>query len=91
MLVTWRPCRLSTPTRRRDGRAVDSSRLEGRAEGRVVANGRDSAAVGPGLSVVSALQRPGTNDVEAALVRAAGRAGTWRFDLSGQARSDRAA
>ena len=52
-------------------------------EGHVVINGRMWPARA-GLSPIAVERRPGTNRVEAVLVRAA-RPGVWRFDFSGQA------
>ena len=53
------------------------------AEGQVVANGGAAIAVRPGLAPLTAPTRIGTNGVEAVLARAAGRPGTWRFELGG--------
>jgi uncharacterized repeat protein (TIGR02543 family) len=55
------------------------------AEGQVVMNGRLAAPARPGIAALAMETRPGTNRVEAALVRGGGRPGTWRFDFSGQA------
>lgn len=61
-----------------------TSQLEVEAgEGQVVVNGRMSPAKA-GLSAIAVERRPGTNRVEAVLVRGA-RPGVWRFDFSGQA------
>ncbi len=47
-------------------------------------NGTDAFFPGAGPSRITGPVRPGSNRVEAVLVNAAGRGGTWRFDLGGQ-------
>lgn len=54
-------------------------------EGQVVVNGRRASAVPPGVIAIAAERQPGSNLVEAVLVRAAGRPGRWRLDLGGHA------
>jgi hypothetical protein len=49
------------------------------AQGQVVANGTDLAFPGPGRSQIVLPVHPGRNRVEATLVDATGREGTWRF------------
>jgi hypothetical protein len=51
------------------------------ASAQVVVNGRTAAFVGQGRSVGGADAARGVNRVEATLVRADGRAGTWRIEL----------
>jgi hypothetical protein len=53
-------------------------------QGQVVLNGTDAFFPSAGPSRVTAPVRPGSNRVEAVLVNANGRGGTWRFDLGGQ-------
>jgi hypothetical protein len=53
-------------------------------QGQVVLNGTDAFFPSAGPSRVTAPVRPGSNRVEAVLVSANGRGGTWRFDLGGQ-------
>jgi hypothetical protein len=52
--------------------------------GQVVLNGTDAFFPSAGPSRMTAAIRPGSNRVEAVLVNALGRGGTWRFDLGGQ-------
>jgi hypothetical protein len=52
--------------------------------GQVVLNGTDAFFPSAGPSRITAPVRPGSNRVEAVLVNAPGRGGTWRFDLGGQ-------
>lgn len=53
------------------------------AGGQVVVNGRATVLARAGRSAVSSEHASGTNRVEAVLSRAGGRAGTWRFELTG--------
>jgi hypothetical protein len=53
-------------------------------QGQVVLNGADAFFPSAGPSRITAAVRPGSNRVEAVLVNAPGRGGTWRFDLGGQ-------
>jgi hypothetical protein len=54
------------------------------ASGQVVANGSSAAfaAAGRSLAIGVSAGRVGRNRIEAQLVQASGKAGTWRFDLS---------
>jgi hypothetical protein len=52
------------------------------ASGQVVVNGESASFAGRGRSTAVAMGRRGENRVEAQLVQAAGRPGTWRFDLA---------
>jgi hypothetical protein len=52
------------------------------ASGQVVVNGEAASFAGRGRSTAVAMGRRGENRVEAQLVQAAGRPGTWRFDLA---------
>jgi hypothetical protein len=54
------------------------------AQGEIAVNGRVASAGRAGITSMSAEGRKGTNQVEAVLVRAGGRGGTWRFDFSAQ-------
>jgi hypothetical protein len=51
------------------------------ATGQIVVNGAAAVFAGPGRSTAVATGRIGENRVEAQLVQAAGKPGTWRFDL----------
>jgi hypothetical protein len=59
--------------------------LEGGA-GQVLLNGASTVSSGAGLNSAQALGRPGENRLEGRLVRASGRAGTWRFELGSNLR-----
>ena len=52
--------------------------------GQVVLNGTEAFFPSAGPSRITGPLRPGSNRVEAVLVNAPGRGGTWRFDLGGQ-------
>jgi hypothetical protein len=56
------------------------------ATGQVVLNGATTVASGPGLNSARAAGRAGENRIEGRLTAAAGRAGTWRFELGGTMR-----
>jgi hypothetical protein len=80
-------CFLSVTSRSASSRPVTGSTqldLPG-GEGQLVINGRMASAVRPGPAALTVEGQRGTNIVEAALVRGAGRPGTWRFDFSGEA------
>jgi len=51
--------------------------------GQVVLNGLVAFFQGQGRAAASAATRPGTGRIEGHLVTAAGRPGTWRFDMGG--------
>jgi len=53
------------------------------AQGQVVVNGSASFFQGTGRLPASVEARPGPNRVEAILIRAQGRPGTWRFEVTG--------
>jgi hypothetical protein len=54
--------------------------------GQVLLNGATTVASGPGLNSAQALGRPGENRIEGRLMRGAGKAGTWRFELGSNLR-----
>jgi hypothetical protein len=56
--------------------------------GRVTSNGADAASASVGVSPLAMRARSGPNRVEAELVAAAGKAGTWRFELLDRGRLD---
>lgn len=59
---------------------VSDLRVEG-ARGQVVLNGASASMPGFGRSFAMGVANAGENRVEATLVEASGRAGTWRFEL----------
>ena len=56
------------------------------AAGQLLLNGATTVASGPGLNSAQASGRAGENRIEGRLTRAAGRSGTWRFELGGAMR-----